>query len=126
MSQQWLSVLGIALDAAGFVILLIEWWLAFFNEERQLGFQRRLEQERNQRAFAQAHAPEGLRKHLETSGKLMDDMAIKRAWEAHGGTLVRRKIAFLTAAALVVGGAALQLAGSWPGCCAALGVVPQG
>ena len=48
MSQQWLSVIGIALDAAGFMILLFEWWLAFFNEERQLGFQRQLERERDQ------------------------------------------------------------------------------
>jgi len=126
MSQQWLSVIGIALDATGFMILLVEWWLAFFNEERQLGFQRRLERERNQRAFAQANAPEGLRQHLETTGKMMDDNALRRAWEAHGGTLVRRKMAFLTATFLIITGAALQLAGSWPACCPALGVLPQG
>jgi hypothetical protein len=126
MAQQWLSVIGIALDAAGFVILLFEWWLAFFNEERQLGFQRQLERERNQRAFAQAHASEELRKHLETSGKLMDESALRRAWEAHGGSLVRRKMAFLTAALLIIAGAGLQLAGSWPGCCLAIGVLPQG
>jgi hypothetical protein len=122
MSQQWLSVIGIALDAAGFVILLFEWWLAFFNEERQLGFQRQLERERNQRAFAQAHAPEGLRQHLETSGK----SALRRIWEAHGGTLVRRKLAFLTATLLIMAGAGVQLAGSWPGCCPPIGVLPQG
>jgi formate/nitrite transporter FocA (FNT family) len=52
LSQQWLSVAGIALDGAGFVILLFEWWMAFFNEERQLGFQRHLEQQRNHRIFA--------------------------------------------------------------------------
>jgi hypothetical protein len=126
MSQQWLSVIGIVLDAAGFIILLFEWWLAFFNEERQLGFQRQLERERNQRALAQAHAPEELRKHLETSGKLMDESALRRAWEAHGGTLVRRKVAFLTATALIIAGAGLQLAGNWPGCCPAIGVLPQG
>jgi hypothetical protein len=126
MSQQWLSVIAIALDAAGFMILLFEWWLAFFNEERQLGFQRQLERERDQRALAQAHAPEGLRKHLETSGKLMDDSALRRAWEAHGGTLVRRKMAFLTATLLIFAGAAFQLAGSWPACCPAIGVLPQG
>jgi len=126
MSQQWLSVIGIALDASGFVILLVEWWLAFFNEERQLGFQRQLERERNLRAFAQENAPEGLRKHLETTGKLMDESALRRAWDAHGGTLARRKIAFLTAALLIITGAGLQLAGNWPGCCRAIGVLPQG
>jgi hypothetical protein len=126
MSQQWLSVVGIALDAAGFVILLFEWWLAFFNEERQLGFQRQLERERNLRAFAQENAPEGLRKHLEASGKLMDESALRRAWDAHGGTLARRKIAFLTAAFLIIAGAGFQLAGNWPGCCRAIGILPQG
>jgi hypothetical protein len=126
MSQQWLSVIGIGLDAAGFIILLFEWWLAFFNEERQLGFQRQLERERNHRALAQANAPEGLRQHLETTGKLMDESALRRAWEAHGGTLARRKIAFLTATLLIIAGAGLQLAGNWPGCCPAIGVLPQG
>src|SRR5262249_45551126 len=28
MSQQWLSVIGIVLDTAGFIMLLFEWWLA--------------------------------------------------------------------------------------------------
>ena len=126
MSQQWLSVVGIVLDATGFIILLFEWWLAFFNEERQLGFQRQLERERNQRAFAQEHASEQLRKHLETTGKLMDESALRRAWEAHGGTLARRKMAFLTATFLIIAGAGLQLAGNWPGCCPMIGVLPQG
>jgi hypothetical protein len=67
-----------------------------------------------------------LRKHLETAGKLMDESALRRAWEAHGGTLVRRKTAFLTAALLIIAAAGLQLAGSWPGCCPAIGVLPQG
>jgi hypothetical protein len=126
MSQQWLSVVGIVLDATGFIILLFEWWLAFFNEERQLGFQRQLERERNHRALAQANAPEGLRQHLETTGKLMDESALRRAWEAHGGTLARRKMAFLTATFLIIAGAGLQLAGNWPGCCPMIGVLPQG
>ena len=45
----------------------------------------------------------------------MDDMALRQAWEAHAGTLVRRKAAFVAAAFLIVAGAALQMAGSWPG-----------
>ena len=36
MTQQWLTTLGIALDFAGFMLLLREWWLAFFNEGRQI------------------------------------------------------------------------------------------
>lgn len=114
MSQQWLSVIGIALDFTGFCILLVEWWFAFFNEERQLGFQRRLERERNLRAFAQANASTGYRQHLETAGKMMDDMALKRAWDAHTLALGRRKPVFFTAAILIAAGFILQLLGSWP------------
>lgn len=126
MSQQWLAVGGIALDMAGFAILLFEWYLAFFNEGRQLDFQRRLEQDRKQRAFSQAHAPESLRAHLQTNARMMEEMALRRAWEEHGGTLVRRKIAFAIATILILLGSLLQLAGSWPGCCTAVGIVPQG
>ena len=49
MSQQWLSVLGIALDFAGFALLLREWWLAFFNEGRQLEMEEQLERARAMR-----------------------------------------------------------------------------
>ncbi len=125
MSQQWLAVAGIALDMLGFAILLVEWYLAFFNEGRQLDLQRKLEQERKHRAFSQSHAPEALRAHMQTSAKMMEDVAMRRAWAEHGGTLARRKTAFVTATALILIGSALQLVGTWPGCCSALGIVPQ-
>ncbi|MDX2265655.1 MAG: hypothetical protein NW215_11885 [Hyphomicrobiales bacterium] len=112
--QPWLSVAGVAIDLLGFLILLWEWWIAFFNEENQLGFQRRLEQERNRRAFHQANVSGQLRQHLETSGKMMDDMALRRAWDEHAQTMRRRKPAFLAAAALIVVGSLLQIAGAWP------------
>jgi hypothetical protein len=65
-----------------------------------------------------------MRKHLEVSAKMMDDMALRQAWEAHAGTLIRRRIVFLAAAVLIIGGAVLQIAGTWPGCCPNLGLAP--
>ncbi|MDZ4792227.1 MAG: hypothetical protein SGJ17_13640 [Hyphomicrobiales bacterium] len=112
--QPWLSVAGITIDLIGFCILLWEWWLAFFNEENQLGFQRRLEAERNRRVFAQSTATGQLRDHMERSGKMMDDMALRRAWEDYANTLRRRKLAFILATMLIISGALLQIAGAWP------------
>ncbi len=114
LSQSWLTVAGVTIDLIGFCILLGEWWIAFFNEGNQLGFQRRLEQERNRRAFAQSNAPGALRQHMETTGKMMDDMALRRAWETHANTMRRRKIAFLLASVLIVAGSLMQVAGAWP------------
>lgn len=55
---------------------------------------------------------------------MMDDMALRQGWEAHAGTLVRRKAAFIAAAFLIVVGAVPQMAGSWPGCCPSWNVTP--
>ena len=52
MTQQWLTVLGLALDFAGFMLLLREWWLAFFNEERQIEMEEQFERVRALRNFA--------------------------------------------------------------------------
>jgi hypothetical protein len=125
MSQSWLAVIGIALDMAGFAILLYEWYLAFFNEGQQLDFEQRLEQERKHRAFSQSHAPEALRGHMQTSARMMEEASLRRAWNDHRGTLKRRKTAFLAATFLILTGSALQLAGTIPGCCTAIGILPQ-
>ena len=34
--QAWVTVAGLTLDFLGFVLLLREWWLAFFSEAAQL------------------------------------------------------------------------------------------
>jgi len=49
MIQQWLTVAGIVLDFAGFMLLLREWWLAFFNEGRQMQFAEQLDRARAMR-----------------------------------------------------------------------------
>ena len=85
-----------------------------------------LERVLEQRSAAAAAIEEADGELAELSGSGMDESALRRAWEAHGGTLVRRKVAFLTATALIIAGAGLQLAGNWPGCCPAIGVLPQG
>jgi len=117
MSQQWLNVAGLALDFAGFCLLLREWWLAFFHERRRLEFERQQAWERSLRQSHQAHAPDALRAHLSASQRLHEEMQMRSAQAQHHETLGARKSVFLTATVLIVTGFALQIAGSWPGCC---------
>jgi hypothetical protein len=121
MSQQWLSVLGIALDFAGFALLLREWWLAFFNEGRQLEMEEQLERVRAMRNLR----PRNQRNPFETLERAQDEQAVRKARNIHRSTMAARKRVFALSVVLIVAGFALQLAGAWPGCCPPW-IVPQG
>lgn len=112
--QQWLTVAGLALDGLGFVLLLREWYLAFFSEGRQLDFEQQLERQRSLRAFSQKHSSDAMRSHLDHSGRVMDEMAINRARAEHLAARSARRAAFLLASVLIALGFALQIAGAWP------------
>lgn len=114
MIQSWLNVAGLALDFAGFALLLREWWLAFFSEGRQIEFEERFERQRKMREFAHVNAPEAQRRHLETSNRLMEDQAIRRERSAQIAARGARRGIFALAAALIIAGFLLQIAGAWP------------
>jgi hypothetical protein len=115
MTQQWLTTLGIALDFAGFMLLLREWWLAFFNEGRQMQLAEQLDRMRAMRNMRR-RAPGG-RDPFEQLDGMQDQNAIRNARAEHRAALAARRGAFLLATALIVLGFALQLVGAWPGCC---------
>jgi hypothetical protein len=115
MTQQWLTTLGIALDFAGFAMLLREWWLAFFNEGRQMQLAEQLDRARAMRNM-RPRAP-GERNPFEQLDRMQDDSAIRTARAEHRSAMAARRGVFLLATALIVSGFALQLAGAWPGCC---------
>lgn len=114
MVQSWFSVAGIAIDLVGFILLLREWWLAFFHESAALEFEQRRSWERSLRHQHQTHAPEQLHAHLDTSARVQDEMAERGARGRHIETLRSRKRAFLLATVLIVAGALLQLVGALP------------
>ena len=89
MSQQWLSVLGIALDFAGFALLLREWWLAFFNEGRQLEMEEQLERARAMRNLRPRDPNQ--RNPFETLERAQDDQAIRKARGVHRAAMAARK-----------------------------------
>lgn len=75
MTQQWLTVAGLGLDFAGFMLLLREWWLAFFNEARQIVMEEQAERVRALR-------------HLRPA---QDDAAVRKARGAHRAAMSARK-----------------------------------
>jgi hypothetical protein len=115
MTQQWLTVLGLALDFAGFMMLLREWWLAFFNENRQMQLAEQLDRVRAIRGI-RPRAP-GERNPFEQLERMQDESAVRNARAEHYAALTARRGAFLVATGLIVLGFLLQLAGAWPGCC---------
>ncbi|MFZ1104873.1 MAG: hypothetical protein WAN86_18825 [Hyphomicrobiaceae bacterium] len=115
MTQQWLTTLGIALDFAGFMLLLREWWLAFFNEGRQMELAERLDRMRAVRTL-RPRAP-GERNPFEQLERVQDESAIRTARTEHRNALAARRGVFLLATMLIVTGFVLQIVGAWPGCC---------
>jgi uncharacterized membrane protein len=115
MTQQWLTVLGLTLDFAGFMLVLREWWLAFFNEKRQIEMEEPLERMRAVRNL-RPRAP-GAPNPFEQLERMQDDQAVRSARGIHRAAMVARRATFLFSMALIVLGFVLQLVGAWPGCC---------
>lgn len=112
--QSWLSVAGIAVDLLGFVLLLREWWLAFFHENATLELAQRQAWEQKLRHHQRTHASDQIRTHLDTTQRLQDEMAGRAVRDRHLATLASRKRAFVMATVLIVAGSLLQLAGQIP------------
>jgi hypothetical protein len=114
MVQNWLSVAGIAIDLAGFLLLLREWWLAFFHESATLDLQHQRAHDQRMRHFQRASASDQVRSHLENFSRMQDEMIERGALGRHAATLRSRKRVFVLATVLIVIGALLQLAGQIP------------
>lgn len=114
MDQNWLSVAGIAIDLGGFVLLLREWWLAFFHESATLDFEQRRAFEQSMRHHQRTTATDQLRSHLDNFARMQDEMADRGARGRHLATLRSRKRAFVVATVLIIVGGLLQLAGALP------------
>jgi hypothetical protein len=115
MTQQWLTTIGLALDFVGFALLLREWWLAFFNEGRQLEMEEQLERMRAMRTMIPRDP--GQRNPYESLERVQDEQAIRKARTIHRQAMAARKRMFVLSMLLIGLGFVLQLAGAWPGCC---------
>ncbi|MBX9862072.1 MAG: hypothetical protein K2Y42_04905 [Hyphomicrobium sp.] len=113
-AQAWISVAGIALDLLGFLLLLREWWIAFFHENAALEHQQKRAWEQSLRHHQTSHASDQLRSHLDTHHRLHDEMVDRSVRARHIATLRARKRFFVLATILIVLGSLLQLAGQLP------------
>jgi hypothetical protein len=115
MTQQWLTVLGLGLDFLGFMLLLREWWLAFFNENRQMQMAEQFDRMRAMRNMIPRDPRE--RNPYESLERAQDEQAIRRARAEHRAAMAARRGVFLLATVLIVAGFLLQIVGAVPGCC---------
>jgi hypothetical protein len=122
MTQPWVTVLGLVLDFLGFMLLLREWWLAFFNERRQMQMAEQLDRMRAMRNMRPRAPAE--RNPFEALDRMQDESAIRNARTEHRAALAARRGVFLLATLLIVAGFVLQIAGAAPGCCPPW-IVPQ-
>ena len=122
MTQQWVNVLGLALDFLGFMLLLREWWLAFFNERRQMQMAEQLDRMRAMRNMRPRQP--GEHNPWESLERMQDEGAIRSARAEHRTAMAARRGVFLLATALIVAGFVLQIVGAAPGCCPPW-IVPQ-
>jgi hypothetical protein len=110
MIQSWLTIGGLAFDFAGFALLLREWWLAFFNESRQIEAEEQLERARHLRGLRPIPGNDP----FTALHKMQDDQAVRSARMAHKSAMTARRSVFILAAAFIALGFLLQLAGAWP------------
>jgi hypothetical protein len=111
MIQSWLTIGGLAFDFAGFALLLREWWLAFFNESRQIETEEQLERARHLRGLRPTSPGSDPFTALH---KMQDDQAVRSARMAHKSAMAARRSVFILAATFIAVGFLLQLAGAWP------------
>jgi hypothetical protein len=89
MTQQWLTVVGLGLDFTGFMLLLREWWLAFFNEQRQIEMEEQFERVRALRQLRAAQP--GQRNPFEPLERVQDEAALRKARNVHRTAMAARK-----------------------------------
>ena len=90
MIQQWLTVSGLALDFAGFAMLLREWWLAFYNEGRQIEMEEQLQRMQSLRNLRPV-APGGADPFANLN-RMQDENAVRQARTAHRTAMAARDV----------------------------------
>lgn len=121
IGQAWLNVVGLMLDFIGVTILAWEWWLAISAERRETEIEAR---ERMLRPHPMLPKPAG--PHQAVFDHMREDRRFRERVGRASAVRGMRGSWFLVAFLLIAAGFALQIMGSWPGCCRLVGIVPGG
>jgi hypothetical protein len=132
MYQQWLQVIGLVFDGVGFGLISLEWYRGYVEMRTKVKLVarelERAEKFRLRNELKQAIGSVGVAEvgPLYNDDKALAEMA-EHVFEMQQVDLFtkRRAVPFLAGVIAFVIGMVLQLAGTWPGCCAAIGIVPQ-
>jgi hypothetical protein len=132
MDQQWLQVVGLIFDGLGFGLISLEWYRNYLEMRDRVGLvarnQQRAEKIRLQKQIKDAIGSVGV---AEVGAIYEDDHALaemaEHAFEIDQVDRFAKTHARLFYAGVVafIFGMILQLAGAWPGCCRAIGIIPQ-
>ena len=132
MYQQWLQVIGIVFDGVGFALIALEWFRGYMEMRKKVTLvarnQEQAEKFRLRKELKDAIGSVGVAEvgPLYNDDKALAEMA-EHVFEMQQVDLFakNRAVPFFAGVAAFVIGMLLQLAGTWPDCCAAIGVIPQ-
>lgn len=132
MYQQWLQVIGLAFDRFGFALIALEWYRGYVEMRNRVTLVARNQEQaekfrlRNELKQAIGMAGVGEVEALYNDDAALAEMA-QHAFEMQQVDLFakNRAVPFFAGVIAFVVGMLLQLVGTWPGCCAAIGIVPQ-
>ena len=132
MDQQWLQVVGVIFDGLGFGLISLEWYRNYLEMRDRVGLVAR-NQERAEKIRLQKHIKDAIGSVgvAEVGAIYEDDHALaemaEHAFEIDQVDRFAKTHARLFYAGVVafIVGMILQLAGAWPGCCRAIGIIPQ-
>lgn len=119
MSQAWLNVIGLTFDFIGVVLLSYEWWIALSSERRESEILSREEMLKPNPMLPRSGLPQ------QAVFDFMNEQQRFRQRQARAAAARGARWQYYLTALLLVGlGFLLQVAGSWPGCCQTIGILP--
>lgn len=132
MYQQWLQIIGLVLDGVGFSLIALEWYRGYREMRKKVSLvTRNMERAEKIRLHNEIKQAIGMAGVGEVEALYKDDKALaemaEHAFEIDQVDRFAKTHARLFFAGVVafLAGMVLQLAGSWPGCCAFIGIIPQ-
>jgi hypothetical protein len=132
MYQQWLQVIGLVFDGAGFALIALEWFRGYTEMRKKVTLVART-QEQQEKFRLRNELKDALGSvGVAEVGPLYNDDAALADMAQHMFEMKQvdlfaknRALPFFAGVAAFVIGMVLQLIGTWPGCCAAIGIIPQ-
>jgi hypothetical protein len=120
IAQSWLNIAGLLLDFSGVMLLAWEWWLALSAERLEAELE-----DRERRLAPHPSMPRPNNPHQPVFDHMRAQHAADFKSRRRTATRGMRRGWFATAMVMIALGFLLQILGSWPDCCSAIGITPN-